>query len=87
MKPTKKPELLTLKKATVPKPEHEQIEEIIASEPIVNPQQFVNVESQATEYLPSYAPLQDYGMTQSAANSGWQPSDIWRELRIDACCD
>ncbi|MGF1988832.1 MAG: hypothetical protein RMY62_013320 [Nostoc sp. ZfuVER08] len=41
----------------------------------------MEVESQATEYFTPYAPVQDYAIVQSVGNSGWQASDIWRELR------
>lgn len=87
MKITKKPEFLTLKKATVPKPEHEQIEDILPSKPVANQQPPQDTETPATEYLQSYTPVQDYTTFPSAGNSGWQASDIWRDLRVDSFCD
>jgi len=87
MKPTKKPELLTLKKATVPKPKHEQIEEVSASESIANQQPSQDTETPDTEYLQSCTPVQDYPILPSAGNSGWQASDIWRDLRVDSFYD
>ncbi|MBC1240998.1 hypothetical protein H6G94_32550 [Nostoc punctiforme FACHB-252] len=39
------------------------------------------------QYLTRYSPVQDYPILQSVGNSGWQASDIWRELRVDGFCD
>ncbi|MCP6760753.1 MAG: hypothetical protein NHB32_18860 [Fischerella sp. CENA71] len=33
-----------------------------------------------------YHPASDYPLVQSVANSGWQVSDIWRDLRVDNFC-
>ncbi|RCJ40949.1 hypothetical protein A6770_36880 [Nostoc minutum NIES-26] len=90
MKPIKKSELLILKKSITSQPTQEQLLEVdteLTNEPIVERQLPVELESQATEYLTSYAPVQDYPILQSVGNSGWQPSDIWRELRVDSFCD
>ncbi|UKP01270.1 hypothetical protein [Nostoc sp. UHCC 0870] len=87
MKPTKKPELLSLKKAIPPQLPQELIEDFIPSQPIADLEQSVDTESPATEYLQSYPPGQDYPTFPSAGNSGWQASDIWRELRVDGFCD
>jgi len=35
---------------------------------------------------PNYIPLRDNPIVQSVGNSGWQPSDIWREMRVDDFC-
>jgi hypothetical protein len=35
---------------------------------------------------PSYIPVRDYPVVQSVGNSGWQASDIWRDIRIDNFC-
>ncbi|UKP01101.1 hypothetical protein [Nostoc sp. UHCC 0870] len=87
MKTTKKPELLSLKKAIPPQLPQELIEDINPSQPIVDLEQSVDTESPATEYLQNYTPVQDYPTLPSAGNSGWQASDIWRELRVDGFCD
>ncbi|MBD2683210.1 MULTISPECIES: hypothetical protein [Nostoc] len=47
----------------------------------------VESQSQATEYFTRHALVQDYRTLQSVGNSGWQASDIWRELRVDGFCD
>lgn len=35
----------------------------------------------------NYIPVCDNPIVQSVSNSGWQVSDIWRDLRIDNCYD
>ncbi|PMB01240.1 hypothetical protein CEN50_00215 [Fischerella thermalis CCMEE 5268] len=35
---------------------------------------------------PSYIPVHDYPVVRSVGNSGWQASDIWRDIRIDNFC-
>ncbi len=35
---------------------------------------------------PHYIPVGDYPVAQSIGNSGWQASDIWRDIRIDNFC-
>jgi hypothetical protein len=34
----------------------------------------------------NYISLGDYPVIQSVGNSGWQVSDIWRDIRIDNFC-
>lgn len=90
MKPIKKPELLILKKSVASRPTQEQLPEVdteLTNETIVEQQPSVEPQSQSTEYLTRYEPVQDYPVLQSVGNSGWQPSDIWRELRVDSFCD
>ncbi|MBD2303474.1 hypothetical protein H6G80_25020 [Nostoc sp. FACHB-87] len=36
---------------------------------------------------PNYIPLLDNPPVQSVGNSGWQVSDVWRDLRVDSFCD
>ncbi len=45
--------------------------------------QVLNV--QLTE--PLYNPVRDYPLVQSVGNSGWQVSQIWRDLRVDNFCN
>ncbi len=91
MKPTKKSEILTLKKSLATQPAPEEVSPVdtaITSEPIIEQQPDVDVESLAPEYFTSYAPVLEYPTIRSVANSGgWQASDIWRELRVDGLCD
>jgi len=36
---------------------------------------------------PYYIPQRDYPLVQSVGNSGWQVSDIWRDIRVDNFCN
>ncbi|MEH2159441.1 hypothetical protein [Nostoc sp.] len=36
--------------------------------------------------VPDYVPLLDNPPVQSVGNSGWQVSDIWRDIRVDDFC-
>jgi hypothetical protein len=48
----------------------------------------VEVEKQPVAILeprvPDYIPLLDNPSVQSVGNSGWQVSDVWRDLRVDS---
>ncbi|MEH1946500.1 MAG: hypothetical protein V7K77_06025 [Nostoc sp.] len=35
---------------------------------------------------PDYIPFLDNSPVQSVGNSGWQISDIWRDIRVDDFC-
>jgi len=35
---------------------------------------------------PNYIPLRDNPLVQSVGKSGWQISDIWRDIRVDDFC-
>ncbi|WP_392529991.1 hypothetical protein [Nostoc sp. C117] len=37
--------------------------------------------------VPDYIPLLDNPPVQSVGNSGWQVSDVWRDLRVDDFCN
>ena len=37
--------------------------------------------------VPDYIPLLDNPPVQSVGNSGWQISDIWRDIRVDGFCN
>ncbi|BAY14045.1 hypothetical protein [Calothrix sp. NIES-2098] len=90
MKPIKKPELLMVKKSVASQPAVEEVapsETVSADEPIIEQQPDVKAKSQSREYLHIYAPVQDSPVLQSVGNTGWQVSDIWRDLRIDNFCD
>ncbi|WP_375466995.1 hypothetical protein [uncultured Nostoc sp.] len=36
--------------------------------------------------VPDYIPFLDNPPVQSVGNSGWQVSDVWRDLRVDNFC-
>ncbi|MDZ8070440.1 MAG: hypothetical protein RMY64_33335 [Nostoc sp. DedQUE08] len=37
--------------------------------------------------VPDYVPLLDNPPVQSVGNSGWQVSDVWRDIRVDNFCN
>ncbi|MCC5661981.1 hypothetical protein LC608_34620 [Nostoc sp. XA010] len=41
----------------------------------------VYIEVSKSDYISEH-----YGPLRSVDNSGWQPSDVWRELRVDDFC-
>ncbi|WP_442935935.1 hypothetical protein [Nostoc sp.] len=36
--------------------------------------------------VPNYIPFLDNPPVQSVGNSGWQVSDVWRDIRVDDFC-
>ncbi|MEH1827518.1 MAG: hypothetical protein V7L22_19495 [Nostoc sp.] len=36
--------------------------------------------------VPDYIPFLDNPPVQSVGNSGWQVSDVWRDIRVDDFC-
>lgn len=36
--------------------------------------------------VPKYIHSRDYPIVQSVGNSGWQVSDIWKDVRVDNFC-
>ncbi|MDZ7962657.1 MAG: hypothetical protein RMY34_33130 [Aulosira sp. DedQUE10] len=82
MKLIKKSEKLLLKKMEI----MEEIEErnlqddiIDAPESAALEQQVLNIENQE----PYYIPLRDNPVVQSVGNTGWQVSEIWKDIRLD----
>ncbi|MBD2438827.1 hypothetical protein [Nostoc sp. FACHB-110] len=90
MKPIiKKPEFLALKKSVASQPIPEEVilvEPAVADVPIEQqpPQE---VAHPTVEYPTYYVPAQSYPVLQSVGNTGWQVSDIWRDLRVDDFCN
>ncbi|BAY73297.1 hypothetical protein NIES23_61250 (plasmid) [Trichormus variabilis NIES-23] len=71
-----------------------QIDAVDAEAPIVDEvncsiheQTDLALQSSPSEYLPPHLPVYDSPLIQSAGNSGWQVSDIWRDLRVDDFCN
>lgn len=88
MKPIKKPELRSLKKTADQEPPQQLDSQVdaVTDTPVVEPQPAQD-KLPIPEYSPYAAPAQDYPLTGSVGNTGWQVSDIWRDLRIDGFCD
>lgn len=51
------------------------------AEPIEMPVYIEDYVSESEYISEPYRPLRSVG------NSGWQPSDVWRELRVDDFCE
>ncbi|QLE52716.1 hypothetical protein FD724_32645 (plasmid) [Nostoc sp. C057] len=61
----------------------EMLESQNIPEPVIehNPPVYIEDYVSESEYISEhYRPLRSVG------NSGWQPSDVWRELRVDDFC-
>jgi hypothetical protein len=56
-----------------------QANNINTQEPTVEGQEELEIEHQRTHYIP----LIDNPVVQSVGNSGWQISEIWKEIRLD----
>ncbi|OYD92596.1 hypothetical protein CDG76_24100 [Nostoc sp. 'Peltigera membranacea cyanobiont' 210A] len=50
-------------------------------ESVVEPNLPVYMEASESDYI-----CEHYRPLRSVGNSGWQPSDVWRELRVDNFC-
>ncbi len=50
-------------------------------EPVVDSESHAYIQASQSDYIPEY-----YRPLRSLGNSGWQPSDVWRELRVDDFC-
>ena len=72
------------KKIEVTPPPTESIEMPVSQnipERVIEPNPPVYIEVSKSDYISEhYRPLRSVG------NSGWQPSDVWRELRVDDFC-
>jgi len=82
MRLIKKSEKLLLKKIkTIEEGDEEnlQADTINTTEPTVEEQEELDVENSRTHYIP----LIDNPVVQSVGNSGWQISEIWKEIRLD----
>lgn len=60
-----------------------QADDLGVPEPIVEEKPNFYIQSKE----PYYIPRQEYPVIQSVGNSGWQVSDIWRDIRVDNFCN
>ncbi|MDZ8258913.1 hypothetical protein [Nostoc sp. ChiQUE01b] len=61
-------------------PEIQVPQPLVESEPVVEPIPPAYIEVPESAYIPEYRPLRSVG------NSGWQVSDMWRDIRVDDFC-
>ncbi len=82
MKLIKKSEKLLLEQIKI----MEEAEEQNLSADTTNAQESTVEEEQEpnTEYAePNYIPLRNHPLVQSVGNTGWQVSEIWKDIRLD----
>ncbi|OUL33550.1 hypothetical protein BV372_16210 [Nostoc sp. T09] len=82
MKLIKKSEKLLLKKIKIMEEVEEQNlqdDTIDALESVLEKTPVLDVENRE----PNYIPLRDNPVVQSVGNTGWQVSEIWKDIRLD----
>ena len=82
----KKPKKVTLKEMMeIEKAEDQllQADTVKYTAPVVEEQPVAISEPR----VPDYIPFLDNPPVQSVGNSGWQISDIWRDIRVDDFCN
>ncbi|BDA69998.1 hypothetical protein CAL7716_041640 [Calothrix sp. PCC 7716] len=80
----KKSEQLLLLKIKTIENEEENIQPDAKDIPVVSPEQKpIVIQNQESNYIP----VRDNPMVQSIGKSGWQISDIWRDIRVDNFSD
>ncbi|WDD36303.1 hypothetical protein PQG02_33330 (plasmid) [Nostoc sp. UHCC 0926] len=85
MKIIKKSDKLTLKKMMEiqhAEDQNLQADTVNSSAPVVDEQPAAIPAARVPDYIPFF----DNPPVQSVGNSGWQISDIWRDIRVDDFC-
>ncbi|MFN6567876.1 hypothetical protein [Dendronalium sp. ChiSLP03b] len=80
MKLIKKSEKLLLNKIKIMEESEEQN---FPADTFDNPEPIVEKELYVEKTEPNYIPIRDNPIVQSVGNSGWQVSDIWKDIRLD----
>ena len=86
MKLIKKSEKILLDKIKIMEEAEEQYlrsDSVSFLEPVDEEEQVISLENREPNYIPS----RDNPVVQSVGKSGWQVSDIWRDIRVDNFCD
>ncbi|MFQ4144424.1 hypothetical protein [Chlorogloeopsis sp. ULAP02] len=71
-----------LKKEEEPEQQNFSSDTINTQQPTVDAKQVLNDKYNE----PNYTSVRYYPLVQSVGNSGWQVSEIWRDIRIDSFC-
>ncbi|MBD2199823.1 MULTISPECIES: hypothetical protein [Nostocales] len=64
----------------------EEIEETNIQDDIIDAPESIALENQILDVEsrePNYIPLRDNPVVQSVGNTGWQVSEIWKDIRLD----
>ncbi|MBD2248650.1 hypothetical protein [Nostoc sp. FACHB-888] len=86
LKIIKKSDKLTLRQMKLIEEAEDQLQEantVNSSAPVVEEQPVAISEPR----VPDYIPFLDNPPVQSVGNSGWQVSDVWRDIRVDDFCN
>ncbi|MEH2003558.1 MAG: hypothetical protein V7L00_33480 [Nostoc sp.] len=81
----KKSDKLTLRQMKLIEEAEDQLlqaDPVNSSTPVVEEKPVIAPEPR----IPDYIPFLDNPPVQSVGNSGWQISDIWRDIRVDDFC-
>ncbi|MEH1812460.1 MAG: hypothetical protein V7K26_17515 [Nostoc sp.] len=81
----KKSDKLTLRQMKLIEEAEDQLLQantVNSSTPVVEEKPVITPEPR----VPDYIPLLDNPPVQSVGNSGWQVSDVWRDIRVDDFC-
>ncbi|MEJ6487491.1 hypothetical protein N0Y54_40635 [Nostoc punctiforme UO1] len=81
----KKSDKLTLRQMKLIEEAEDQLLQantVNSSTPVVEEKPVITPEPR----VPDYIPFLDNPPVQSVGNSGWQISDVWRDLRVDDFC-
>jgi hypothetical protein len=82
----KKSDKLTLKQMKLIEDAEDQL--LLEANTVNSPAPVVEVEEKPVAIseprVPDYIPFLDNPPVQSVGNSGWQISDVWRDLRVDS---
>ena len=86
LKIIKKSDKLTLRQMKLIEEAEDQLlqaDSVNSSAPVVEEKPVIIQEPR----VPDYIPFLDNPPVQSVGNSGWQISDIWRDIRVDDFCN
>jgi len=83
MKLIKKSEKALLKKIEELESQNIQTDTEDIAETVLETKPVINLEVGTSNYIP----VRDNPIVSSVGNSGWQISDIWRDIRVDNFCD
>ncbi|MBN3959145.1 hypothetical protein [Nostoc sp. NMS8] len=82
---TKKSDKLTLRQMKLIEEAEDQL---LQTNTVNSPASVVEVEEKpvaiSEPFVPDYVPFLDNPLVQSVGNSGWQVSDVWRDIRVDS---
>ncbi|MBD2535891.1 hypothetical protein H6G97_43790 [Nostoc flagelliforme FACHB-838] len=82
----KKSDKLTLRQMKLIEEAEDQLQEantVNSPDPVVEEKAVITQELR----VPDYIPFLDNPPVQSVGKSGWQISDIWRDIRVDDFCN